>query len=113
VENIKAQLKKSLIEFCILTIISSGDVYASDILSIMKSADLLIVEGTLYPLLSRLRRENLVSYRWEESESGPPRKYYSLTDIGKGRLKSFSEAWSELNKSLNLLINNHAKSNKN
>lgn len=112
-DNIKAQLKKSLIEFCILTIISAGDVYASDIQLRMKQADLLIVEGTLYPLLSRLRRDNLVTYRWEESESGPPRKYYSLTDMGKARLKAFSDAWSELNISINQLLTSNAKSSKN
>lgn len=111
-DNIKNQLKKSLIEFCILIIISSGDVYASDILERLKKANLLVVEGTLYPLLSRLRRESLVSYEWVESESGPPRKYYNLTEKGEERLRAFNEAWDSLSNSINLLIKNHAKSNK-
>jgi PadR family transcriptional regulator, regulatory protein PadR len=109
--TIKSQLKKSLIEFCVLIIISGGDVYASDILEGLKNSNLLVVEGTLYPLLSRLRREELVAYRWEESASGPPRKYYNLTKSGEERLAIFQETWSELSDSINLLLKTHAKGN--
>src|SRR5690606_29452909 len=82
-EIAKADMRRGMLEFVILLIISREKVYASDILKELKSADLLVVEGTLYPLLSRLRTEKLLEYTWEESKSGPPRKYYTLTDLGK------------------------------
>lgn len=108
-EQIKNQLKRSLIEFCILQTIAGNEVYASDILENLQAAQLLVVEGTLYPLLSRLTREGLVDYKWVESESGPPRKYYSLTTSGQERLASFTQAWQELTTSINLLITQNAK----
>jgi PadR family transcriptional regulator PadR len=89
---------------CILSIISGSEVYTSDIISTLKEADLLVVEGTLYPLLTRLKNENLLSYRWEESSGGPPRKYYNLTENGKAELNELKNAWSELNKSINQII---------
>lgn len=102
-----SQIKKGFIEYCILLVISKGEVYTSDIIDELKQADLIVVEGTLYPLLSRLRKEELVEYNWVESPSGPPRKYYSLTDKGKQKLAAYSEAWGQLNKSINILLSKH------
>ncbi len=103
IENTRAQLRKGTLEFCILLIISRADVYASDILSALKEANLIVVEGTLYPLLSRLKSNELLSYTWSESQSGPPRKYYRLTERGKEILAQLKESWSTLNKSINAL----------
>ncbi len=95
-ENSKAQLKKGVLEYCILSIISRGEAYASDILEEMKEAKLIVVEGTLYPLLSRLKNDGLLSYNWVESKSGPPRKYYQLTDEGKLFMAGLSTTWNDL-----------------
>jgi PadR family transcriptional regulator PadR len=111
VENNKAQMRKGTLEFCILLIIGRGEAYASDILKELMTADLLVVEGTLYPLLSRLKSSGLLKYTWEESESGPPRKYYSLTDKGKDALKNLTDNWQSLNKSINQLIKSYEKDN--
>ena len=82
-ENAKAQMRKGVLEFCILSILSKNDAYATDILNTLKESELIVVEGTLYPLLSRQKNAGLLSYRWEESTQGPPRKYYALTDKGR------------------------------
>jgi PadR family transcriptional regulator PadR len=103
-ENTKAQMRKGSLEFSIMLIISKGEVYASDILKDLKKADLIVVEGTLYPLLSRLKSLELLHYTWRESESGPPRKYYTLTDKGKKNLEQLKKTWSNLTKSINSLI---------
>lgn len=110
-ENAKAQMRKGLLEFCTLLIISKGRAYASDILLELKGSDLLVVEGTLYPLLSRLKAAKLLDYTWEESPSGPPRKYYTLTLSGKAELKSLHEAWKEFSSSINSLITKHYEKN--
>ncbi len=110
-ENNKAQMRKGTLEFCILLIIGRGEVYATDILNQLKEADLIVVEGTLYPLLSRLKTTGLLSYKWNESDSGPPRKYYSLTDKGKETLKNLTDNWENLNKSINQLIKSYEKNN--
>lgn len=96
-------MRKGLVEFCILLVISDGRKYSSDILNELKRADLLVVEGTLYPLLSRLRSQGLVEYDWEESKSGPPRKYYALTKEGTGALSELSKTWKDLSVSINSL----------
>jgi len=96
IENSKAQMKKGILEYCILSIISRGEAYASDIIDELKEAKLLVVEGTLYPLLSRLKNDNLLSYNWVESKSGPPRKYYQLTEEGKLIMKELEATWNEL-----------------
>jgi PadR family transcriptional regulator, regulatory protein PadR len=96
VENTKVQMRKGILEFCILGIISRGEVYASDILDSLKSADLLVVEGTVYPLLTRLKNSGLVSYEWKESTSGPPRKYFTLTEPGRQALEELTKTWEEL-----------------
>ena len=96
IENATAQMRKGILEYCILSILSNGDAYASDIIKELKESKLIIVEGTLYPLLTRQKNAGLLSYRWEESSQGPPRKYYALTDKGKEFLSELSESWKEL-----------------
>lgn len=96
-------MRKGLLEFCILLSISEGRVYSSDILDKLKQADLLVVEGTLYPLLSRLRTQGLLDYQWEESRSGPPRKYFELTKAGERTLGELKVTWNELQRSINKL----------
>ncbi|NPA37202.1 MAG: PadR family transcriptional regulator [Chlorobi bacterium] len=96
VENAKAQMRKGVLEYCILSILSDKDAYASDIINKLKDAKMIVVEGTLYPLLTRLKNAGLLSYRWEESTQGPPRKYYALTELGKEFLKELDNSWREL-----------------
>lgn len=96
IENSKAQMKKGILELCILSIISRGEAYASDIIDELKSAKLIVVEGTLYPLLTRLKNDGLLNYQWVESSAGPPRKYFTLTPEGKQFLSDLNETWSEL-----------------
>jgi PadR family transcriptional regulator PadR len=95
-ENTQSQMRKGILEYCILQIISQGSCYSSDILDRLKQAKLLVVEGTLYPLLTRLKNGGLLSYRWEESKSGPPRKYFEITETGAAFLASLRSTWSEL-----------------
>lgn len=104
-EKTKAEMRKGMLEFCILLIISRGRIYATDILKELKQADLLVVEGTLYPLLNRLRTEDLLDYSWEESKSGPPRKYYSITPAGRDLLKQLKNTWKSLSESIDTLMN--------
>ncbi|MCF8227277.1 MAG: PadR family transcriptional regulator [Bacteroidales bacterium] len=104
VENAKAQMRKGVLEFCILAILSKKDCYASEIISTMKEKDLIIVEGTLYPLLTRQKNAGLLSYRWEESTQGPPRKYYALTKKGKKYMDELKGSWKELIDSVNSII---------
>lgn len=96
IENTKAQMRKGVLEFCILCILSEKDAYPSEIIEAMKDAKLLVVEGTLYPLLMRLKNEGQLSYEWKESTSGPPRKYYKLTPAGQTFLKEMHSSWDEL-----------------
>lgn len=96
IENTKAQMRKGVLEFCILSILHGERMYASDILSKLKEAKLLVVEGTLYPLLTRLKNAGLLEYEWEESTSGPPRKYYLLTGTGQEFLEELRGTWNEL-----------------
>ncbi|MEY3413101.1 MAG: hypothetical protein RIQ70_1793 [Bacteroidota bacterium] len=95
-ENTQAQMRKGILEYCILSILSRGEAYPSEILESLESAKLLVVEGTLYPLLTRLKNMELLSYRWEESTSGPPRKYYDITTQGKEFLEELDKTWNEL-----------------
>jgi PadR family transcriptional regulator PadR len=106
-ENSKAQMRKGTLEFCILLIISSGEVYPSDILRELKEFNLIVVEGTLYPLLSRLKDGRMLEYKWVESKSGPPRKYYKLTDEGKNNLEQLKDGWKSLSDSIKDLIRKH------
>lgn len=96
IENTKAQMRKGVLEFCILSILENEEAYPSEIIEKLKAGKLIVVEGTLYPLLTRLKNADLLQYRWEESKSGPPRKYYSLTQEGKDFLKELENTWEEL-----------------
>lgn len=96
VENTQVQMRKGILEFCILHIIARGEVYASDMLTELTAARIMVVEGTLYPLLTRLKNAGLVEYKWVESQSGPPRKYYTLTETGRQFLSELQQTWGEL-----------------
>lgn len=100
VENIKSQMRKGILEFCILSVIDRKEAYTSDIVEALKSADLLVVEGTLYPLLSRLKNNGILTYRWEESTSGPPRKYFCLTEEGRQLLSQLRDEWRAISTSI-------------
>ena len=95
VDNIKSQMRKGVLEYCILSMLKGGDAYASLIISSLKDARMIVVEGTLYPLLTRLKNQGLLNYRWEESTQGPPRKYDSLTAKGHEALVEMDTAWNE------------------
>ena len=96
-------MRKGVLEYCILSILSRREAYASNILDELKAANMLVVEGTLYPLLIRQKNQGLLSYRWEESTQGPPRKYYVITDKGRAQLEEMDAAWTELVESINTL----------
>jgi len=102
-ENIKAQMRKGILEYCILSVLSRYSCYASDIIKELKEAEVIVVEGTLYPLLTRQKNAGLLSYRWEESQQGPPRKYYELTEAGRKYLAELDKSWKELVDSVNLI----------
>ena len=104
IENTTAQMRKGVLEFCILSLISGGDSYTSEILEALKKGKMLVVEGTVYPLLTRLKNANLLNYRWEESTSGPPRKYYSITKEGEAFLAELQIVWNELNKAVKSIV---------
>ena len=95
-DNAKAQMRKGVLEYCILLILSKHDAYASDIINKLKDSKMIVVEGTLYPLLTRQKNSGLLTYRWEESQQGPPRKYYTLTEIGETFLQDLNGSWNEL-----------------
>ena len=100
-ENTKAQMRKGILEYCILSVLSRNSCYASDIIKELKESELIVVEGTLYPLLTRQKNAGLLSYRWEESQQGPPRKYYELTEAGKSYLAALDNSWLEMIESVN------------
>ena len=103
IENTKAQMRKGVLEYCILSILNGEDKYASEILESLKDVKLLVVEGTIYPLLTRLKNAGLLAYRCEESSSGPPRKYYALTETGKLSLKELDTTWNDLKNAVQLV----------
>lgn len=103
IENTQSQMRKGVLEFCILSVIKRGEVYPSDIIEDMKKANLNLLEGTLYPLLTRLKNADLLTYRWVESSSGPPRKYFSLTEKGEAFYKELEQTWNELSNGVNTL----------
>jgi len=103
IENTQSQMRKGILEFCILSIIRRGEAYPSDIVEEMKSANLFILEGTLYPLLTRLKNADMLTYRWVESNSGPPRKYFSLTEKGEAFYRELQQTWQELSDGVNAL----------
>ena len=101
--NLKSQMRKGLLEYCILAIISRDEAYASDILEKLKVARLVVVEGTVYPLLTRMKNEGLLTYRWQESTGGPPRKYYTLTESGQQLLAQLDAEWQTICQAINLI----------
>lgn len=111
IDNTKAQMRKGILEYCILSILQVQDAYASDILEAMKEAKLIVVEGTIYPLLTRLKNGGLLEYRWEESPSGPPRKYYTLTQSGKDFLVELGTTWDELRNAVNTIVKKNSLEN--
>lgn len=107
IENTASQMRKGVLEFCILSVIKQGEAYPSDIINKMKSANLNIFEGTLYPLLTRLKNAELLTYRWEESTSGPPRKYFSLTEKGAAFYQELEATWNEMAGAVKTLTNHN------
>lgn len=104
VENTKAQMRKGVLEFCILSLLSGQEAYTSEILTTLKESRLLVVEGTIYPLLNRLKKDGLLTYRWEESASGPPRKYYKVTPLGEEVLNELRKTWHDLQRAVEKTI---------
>ena len=103
IDNAKSQMRIGMLEYCVLLLLRQRPAYASDIIHRLKDADLLVVEGTLYPLLSRLKNDGLLSYEWQESTQGPPRKYYALTPEGNEFLEGLDTAWGEIANTVNIL----------
>ena len=102
-DNVRSQMRKGVLEYCILSILSKKEAYASSILEELKAANMIVVEGTLYPLLIRQKNQGLLSYRWEESPQGPPRKYYVITEKGRSQLSEMDAAWNEMVESIQTL----------
>ena len=109
IENTASQMRKGVLEFCILSVIKLGEAYPSDIIDMMRAADLNILEGTLYPLLTRLKNSELLTYRWVESNSGPPRKYFSLTEKGAEFYKELEATWLQLAGAVNTITGKEKK----
>jgi PadR family transcriptional regulator, regulatory protein PadR len=105
IENAQVQMRKGILEFCILHIISRGEIYTSEMIEELTEAKIAVVEGTLYPLLTRLKNSGLLDYKWVESPSGPPRKYYIITDLGREFLQNLDLTWSELATSVQTIVN--------
>ena len=102
-ENVRAQMRKGMLEYCILSLLNQREAYASSIIEELKAAGMIVVEGTLYPLLIRQKNQGLLDYRWEESTQGPPRKYYVLSDKGREQLAQMDAAWQDIIDSVNTL----------
>lgn len=100
IENTKAQMRKGILEYCTLLILDTGEFYPSDLIEKLKQGKMIVVEGTLYPLLTRLKNDGLLTYRWEESKMGPPRKYYSITPFGQQILLELDSTWHDMSKSI-------------
>lgn len=109
IENTTAQMRKGVLEMCVLGLVAKEAAYPSDMINKLKSAELIVVEGTLYPLLSRLKKSGLVDYYWQESPAGPPRKYYQITTEGASFLNTLTESWKQLAKAVNYSIKKQAK----
>lgn len=112
IENTRAQMRKGVLEFCILSVLKQKEAYTSEILETLKEAKLLVVEGTIYPLLTRLKNDELLNYRWEESSSGPPRKYYELTKEGEIFLEGLAETWDELSQAVTIITTQNSTDHK-
>ena len=105
VDNVKSQMRKGMLEYCLMLLLHKEPAYSSDIIQKLKEAQLIVVEGTLYPLLTRLKNDDLLSYEWVESTQGPPRKYYKLTEQGETFLGELEISWKELNDTVNHIAN--------
>lgn len=106
VDNTKSQMRKGMLEYCILLLLRHSPSYANDIIGKLKQAKMIVVEGTLYPLLNRLKKDGLLKYEWQESTQGPPRKYYALTEDGKEALIQLDESWNEMATTVHILQHN-------
>ena len=104
-ENVKSQMRKGMLEYCVLLLLHKESLYVSDIVKRLKEAKLIVVEGTLYPLLTRLKNDNVLAYEWQESTQGPPRKYYRLTPLGEQMLLQIESAWDEIANTVNHIKN--------
>lgn len=109
IENTQSQMRKGVLEFCILSVIQRGEAYPSDIIEEMKKANLQLLEGTLYPLLTRLKNADLLNYRWVESSGGPPRKYFSLTEKGAAFYRNLEQTWREMADGVERVISSEGK----
>lgn len=105
IDNTKSQMRKGMLEYCILLLLRKGPSYANDIIGKLRDAEMIVVEGTLYPLLNRLKKDGLLLYEWQESIQGPPRKYYSLTQEGREALDQMDRNWNELSRTVSILLN--------
>lgn len=110
IDNTKAQMRKGVLEMCILALLAKEEMYTSDIIERLKNSQLVVVEGTLYPLLTRLKNAGLLQYYWQESTSGPPRKYFKITPEGLSFLKELKESWTEINEAVSLTTQNQTNS---
>ena len=108
-ENTQSQMRKGVLELCTLSVLAIGEAYPTEIIEQLKSSKMMIVEGTLYPLLTRLKNANYLTYRWEESTSGPPRKYYKLTEQGENLLRELEHTWDEMAHAVNKLLKENKK----
>ncbi|MCW8879630.1 MAG: PadR family transcriptional regulator [Kangiellaceae bacterium] len=109
-KNTISQMRRGILEFCIVSLLAKQEIYTAELIDSLKSADLIVTDGTLYPLLNRLQKAKLLQYRWEESDSGPPRKYYSLTENGEGYLGELNKAWQDITGSVeNILRGNKSE----
>ena len=106
VDNTKSQMRKGMLEYCIMLLLHHQPSYANDIIGRLKEAEMIVVEGTLYPLLNRLKKDGLLKYEWQESTQGPPRKYYALTEEGEEALVQLDSSWSEIATTVTILRNN-------
>ena len=107
IENNKTQMRRGVLEYSILLILAGGDGYASSIIQKLKEVNIIVAEGTIYPLLIRLKKLDLLTYRWEESTQGPPRKYYMITELGRQQLAGLDAAWGELSKGIETIRNGY------
>ena len=103
IDNLKSQMRKGMLEFCVLLILKRGDAYASEMIARLKEAHLIVMEVKVYPLLTRLKKDGILSYRWEESTQGPPRKYYSITPVGHQFLEQLQQSWDEIASAVTIL----------
>ncbi len=106
-DNLKSQMRRGVLEYCILSILNKKDSYTSLLISELKEAKMLVVEGTIYPLLIRQKNQGLLTYRWEESPQGPPRKFYQITEKGRKALAEMDAAWNEMVETIKYLRNNN------